>query len=312
MKRKHSETADATTAEQPSVEKATTPQEDSDDSEPTFPSLGLDPRLLQAIAKLGFAQPTPVQAKAIPLALEGKDILARAKTGSGKTAAYLLPVMQSILNKKDSDSPPSGPSALILVPTRELADQVFKMVEKLAAHCGKALRHVNLAQNVSEQVQQTLLATGPDIIIATPSRALAHINLSPQVIVTNLAHLVIDEADLVLSYGYEDDLQAVAKALPKGLQTFLASATLTDEVDTLKRLFCRNPVILRLMEGDGDEADKGGVTQYVVRYGRNRPVRSSLRLTFLQMCGGGEVLTIIRNLQAATHQGQVNSVCWRH
>ena len=126
----------------------------------TFASLGLDARLLQGIAKLGFAHPTAVQAKAVPLALEGKDILARAKTGSGKTAAYLLPVLQSILKRNDGgesggeDGGVKGPSALVLVPTRELADQVCKAVEKLSAYCGKMVRAVNLAQNVSEQVQQ--------------------------------------------------------------------------------------------------------------------------------------------------------------
>lgn len=125
------------------------------DHDTTFASLGLDTRLLQGIAKLGFSHPTAVQAKAIPLSLEGKDILARAKTGSGKTAAYLLPVLQSILRRKDGEGEEvKGPSALVLVPTRELADQVCKAVEKLAVYCGKAIRAVNIAQNVSEQVQQ--------------------------------------------------------------------------------------------------------------------------------------------------------------
>lgn len=101
-------------------------------------------------------------------------------------------------------------------------------------------------------------------MIATPSRALVHNNLSAHVLTSKVTHLVIDEADLVLSYGYEDDLQAVSKALPKGLQTFLMSATLTTEVETLKTLFCRNPAILRLEE-DAEE-DGGGVSQFCVKY----------------------------------------------
>lgn len=104
----------------------------------------------------------------------------------------------------------------------------------------------------------------PDIVIATPSRALVHSNLSAHVLTSKVTHLVIDEADLVLSYGYEDDLQAVAKALPKGLQTFLMSATLTAEVETLKALFCRNPVILRLEENEAEDGE--GVSQFVVKY----------------------------------------------
>ncbi|KAI5843219.1 ATP-dependent RNA helicase dbp9 [Tricharina praecox] len=235
-----------------------------EDAETTFASLGLDARLLQGVATLGFANPTLVQAKAIPLALEGKDILARAKTGSGKTAAYLLPILHSILKTKEESPNEKATRAFILVPTKELAEQVLKMTEKLAQFCGKAVRAVNIAQNVSEQVQRSLLAENPDIVISTPSRALLHINLSGQALVANVSQMVIDEADLVLSYGYDDDLQAIAKALPKGLQTFLMSATLTKEVETLKSLFCRSPVILRLHE-DEEDVEGEGVSQYVVK-----------------------------------------------
>ncbi|KAA8913263.1 P-loop containing nucleoside triphosphate hydrolase protein [Sphaerosporella brunnea] len=234
------------------------------DAETSFSSLGLDPRLLQGVAKLGFANPTLVQAKAIPLALEGKDILARAKTGSGKTAAYLLPVLQSVLKAKEASPNEKATRAFILVPTKELAEQVSKMTEKLAAFCGKAVRAVNIAQNVSEQVQRSMLAESPDIVIATPARALLHINLLGQALVEKVAHLVIDEADLVLSYGYDDDLQRISKALPRGLQTFLMSATLTKEVETLKTLFCRSPVILRLHEGEVEEEGED-ISQFVVK-----------------------------------------------
>jgi len=139
------------------------------------------------------------------------------------------------------------------------------MAEKLAQFCGKSVRAVNIAQNVSEQVQRSLLAESPDIVVATPSRALLHINLSGQTMVAKVAQMVIDEADLVLSYGYDDDLKAIAKALPKGLQTFLMSATLTKEVETLKALFCRSPVILRLHEDEKSVEDEG-ISQYVVKY----------------------------------------------
>ncbi|KAF8242432.1 DEAD-domain-containing protein, partial [Wilcoxina mikolae CBS 423.85] len=257
MKRKHNSEDDNAVTD---VATTTT----DTDTNTSFSSLGLDARLLQGIAKLGFANPTLVQAKAIPLALEGKDILARAKTGSGKTAAYLLPVLQGILKAKETSPNEKATRAFILVPTKELAEQVLKMTEKLAIFCGKAVRAVNIAQNVSEQVQRSLLAENPDIVVATPSKALLHINLSGQPLVEKVSHLVIDEADLVLSYGYDDDLQGIAKALPKGLQTFLMSATLTQEVETLKKLFCRNPAILRLQEADGEEEGEG-VSQYVVK-----------------------------------------------
>jgi ATP-dependent RNA helicase DDX56/DBP9 len=147
------------------------------------------------------------------------------------------------------------------VPTRELAEQVYKVVDTLSAFCAKDVRAINLTQRVSEAVQRSLLADSPDIVIATPARAAANLDTST-VTLENLSHLVIDEADLVLSYGYDNDLQNVAKLMPKGVQTMLMSATLTTEVDTLKGLFCRNPVVLELEEVE-DEGE--GVSQYVVK-----------------------------------------------
>lgn len=135
-------------------------------------------------------------------------------------------------------------------------------METLSAFCAKDVRAVNLTQRVSEAVQRSLLADSPDIVIATPARAAANLDTST-VSLENLSHLVIDEADLVLSYGYDNDLQNVAKLMPKGVQTMLMSATLTTEVDTLKGLFCRNPVVLELEEAE-DEGE--GVSQYVVKY----------------------------------------------
>ncbi|PMD40848.1 DEAD-domain-containing protein [Hyaloscypha variabilis F] len=236
------------------------PEVEVQKEENTFASLGLETRLLQGITKQNFKTPTPVQSKAIPLALEGRDILARAKTGSGKTAAYLLPILHSILKQKQTNSTPRT-SALILVPTRELAEQVYKAVETFSAYCAKDVRAVNLTQKVSDAVLRSLLADSPDIVIATPARASVNLN-SSTLSLDNLAHLVIDEADLVLSYGYDNDLQNVAKTMPKGVQTILMSATLTSEVETLKGLFCRNPVVLELDEG---ESDGEGVSQYVMK-----------------------------------------------
>ncbi|KAH7348806.1 ATP-dependent RNA helicase-like protein dbp9 [Rhexocercosporidium sp. MPI-PUGE-AT-0058] len=226
----------------------------------SFAGLGLDSRLLQGITKQNFQTPTLVQSKAIPLALEGRDILARAKTGSGKTAAYLLPILHAILKRKQA-STAQCTSALILVPTRELADQVFKVVESFSAFCTKDIRAVNLTQKVSDAVQRSLLADSPDIVITTPARASVNLNTAAFSL-DNLAHLVIDEADLVLSYGYDEDLQNVAKIMPKGVQTILMSATLTSEVETLKGLFCRDPVVLKLEEA---EAEGEGVSQFVVK-----------------------------------------------
>ncbi|KAG9246726.1 P-loop containing nucleoside triphosphate hydrolase protein [Calycina marina] len=228
--------------------------------EASFSDLGLDSRLLQGILKQNFHTPTPVQSKAIPLALEGRDVLARAKTGSGKTLAYLLPVLDSILKSKQT-STTRYTVALILVPTRELAEQVTKHVETCAAFCAKDIRAVNLTQKVSEAVQRSLLADSPDIVITTPARAASNLD-SSALSLEKLTHLVIDEADLVMSYDGEEFLQQVSKGVPKGVQTILMSATLTSEVETVKGLFCRNPAILKLDEA---ESEGEGVSQYVVK-----------------------------------------------
>lgn len=252
-----------------------------DNNEATFGDLGLDPRLLQAISHQGFKKPTLVQSKTIPLALDGTDILAKAKTGSGKTAAYVLPILQSILKRKqvsfatgrlelsegkkllteNKTSSESYTAALVLVPTRELADQVAKAVELFSAFCTKEIQVVKLSDKVSDAVQRSLLSASPDIVVSTPARVWHHIKNSGFSL-ENLKQLVLDEADLVLSYGYDEDLQSIATSLPKGVQNILTSATLTAEVDTLKKLFCQNATFLDLAEPD---AEGEGVSQYVVK-----------------------------------------------
>ena len=130
-----------------------------------------------------------------------------------------------------------------------------------SAYCAKDIRTVNLTQKVPDAVQRTLLAECPDIVVATPARAAQNLNHA-SLSVENLTHLVVDEADLILSYGYDEDLQSIARAVPKGVQTFLMSATLTTETTTLKGLFCRDPAILDFQDAANDE---GGVNQYVVK-----------------------------------------------
>lgn len=120
---------------------------------------------------------------------------------------------------------------------------------------------MNLTPKISDAVQRSLLAESPDIVIATPARVSSNLT-SAALSLEHLRHLVVDEADLVLSYGYDEDLQRVAQSIPQGVQAFLMSATLSSDVDMLKGLFCRDPVILKLEEGDNDG---GGVTQYIVR-----------------------------------------------
>jgi ATP-dependent RNA helicase DDX56/DBP9 len=267
----------------PSPEAKATEEQDAD-----FETLNLDSRLRQALIKEKFTKPTPVQAKAIPLALEGKDILARAKTGSGKTAAYVLPVLQAIIQQKSADPSLKATTGLILVPTRELAEQVQKVVISFTQFCGKDIRSVNLTQKVSDAVQRTMLADFPDLIVSTPTRVLANVNNSA-LSLEKLTYLVIDEADLVLSYGYDEDINALAKAIPRGVQTFLMSATLTSEVDTLKSLFCRNPVVLKLE----DKEEKGaGVSQFVVKCAEDEKFLLTYVIFKLQLVKGKVIIFV--------------------
>ncbi|KAF7352542.1 ATP-dependent RNA helicase dbp9 [Mycena venus] len=218
------------------------------DSKATFASLShvLDTRILRALADMGFARPTLVQAKAIPLALESRDILARARTGSGKTAAYCVPVVQKNFERQKYAS--QATRALILVPTRELSEQVSSYLKGLIAYC---------------EEEGTLLSDKPDIVIATPSRALALMQ-SKALIVSSLESLVIDEADLILSYGHDEDVRQIFSGafLPKVYQSFLMSATMTEDVEMLKGLTLRNPAILKLEETEDEAAN---LSQYAVR-----------------------------------------------
>lgn len=228
----------------------------------SWDDLSLDKRLLQALAQQSWHAPTPVQAKAIPVALGGQDLLARSKTGSGKSAAFLLPVLEAILKRKSQEGGKEAcTTALVLVPTRELAEQIHKTVETLTSFCAKDVQAVKLTDKVTPNVQRAMLTAKPDIVISTPARAWENVS-NGALPLDKLTHLVLDEADLVLSYGYEEDLQNVARELPKGVQTILMSATLTAEVDTVKGLFCRNPALLDI---DEPEAEGEGVTQYVVK-----------------------------------------------
>lgn len=252
---------------------------------PSFASFRLDSRLLKAISKQ-FEKPTLVQAAAIPLALNGRDIVARAKTGSGKTLAYVIPIINQILTKTVrrtfvpanlQNGGEKCPFALVLVPTKELAEQVAQTLNQMTTYCDKVVKVVNIASG-SEQVQKyivplpllanrfrTLLSQSPEIIVSTPSRLLYHVTGS-KLSLKSLHSLVMDEADLILSYGHESDLQQLTSLIPKSVQTYLMSATLTEEISALKQAMCRNPAILKLEDA---ERDTDTLTQYYVECGED-------------------------------------------
>ncbi|XP_051269086.1 probable ATP-dependent RNA helicase DDX56 [Dicentrarchus labrax] len=227
-----------------------------------FHEMGLDDRLLKAVADLGWSQPTLIQEKAVPLALEGKDILARARTGSGKTAAYAVPVIQRILASKQSVRE-QDVRALILVPTKELGQQVQTMIRQLTAYCSRDVRVADISGKADLSAQRPILMEKPDVVVGTPSRVLAHLGAQNLVLHSSLETLVVDEADLLFSFGFEADLKNLLCHLPKIYQSFLMSATLTEDVQALKELLLHNPVILKLQ--GSQLPDSSQLQQYSIK-----------------------------------------------
>jgi ATP-dependent RNA helicase RhlE len=201
-----------------------------------FTDFALRPQLLQAVTELGYVDPTPIQKRAIPLVLEGRDLMAVAQTGTGKTAAFALPLLERLML-----SPPlqRRPRALILVPTRELATQVSDDFRTLAGHL--PLRGVLIFGGVSPRPQIDALASGVDIIVATPGRLLDHLQ-TRAVDLSHIDMLVLDEADRMLDMGFIRPIRRLIAALPAKRQTLMFSATFSDEIRSLAKSLLRDPV----------------------------------------------------------------------
>ncbi|KAL1122839.1 hypothetical protein AAG570_003165 [Ranatra chinensis] len=210
--------------------------------------MDLDERLLKSIAKLGWVEPTLIQERAIPLLLDGKDVLMRARTGSGKTGAFAIPFIQKILTINEQ-SDERNIRALILAPSRELCHQLFTNFMQLSPKSVDSIRVVDISPQLDVSAQRPLLQNMPDIVVATPARAVLHLKAGT-LSLKSLKFLVIDEADLVFSFGHEENIKEVIKYLPRIYQAALASATLSDDVISLKKLFLHNTVTLRLQEPD--------------------------------------------------------------
>mmetsp|Transcript_21210 Transcript_21210/g.63839 ORF Transcript_21210/g.63839 Transcript_21210/m.63839 type:complete len:639 (-) Transcript_21210:2475-4391(-) len=223
----------------------------------TFEATGLDPRLLRALAKRGLTAPTPVQAAAIPKALEGKDVVARARTGSGKTLAYLLPALQALLTGNRGRA---GWQALVLVPTRELCEQVREEAAAVAAHCGGDITATSLAAEGSAAAQRQALPTAGQLVVATPGRIAKAVKEGALAARTlaGLSVMVLDEADLLLSFGHEADLQIIAPLVPRSCQVLLMSATTSPALERLQALVLHSPVRLDLLALPHDASGGGG------------------------------------------------------
>jgi ATP-dependent RNA helicase RhlE len=230
----------------------------------SFTSFGLHPDLLRGIEDLGFVKPTPIQTDAIPPGLEGRDVLACAMTGSGKTAAFLLPIMQKLLDK-----PRGTTRVLVLAPTRELAAQILESFEGLAKHT--PLTGAAVFGGVAMGPQEKAFRRGVDVLVATPGRLLDHFQY-PYAQLGGIEYLVLDEADRMLDMGFLPDIRRVLKHIPKPQQTFFFSATLPPPIVVLSREMLRTPAALNI---ERTAAPATGVTQAVY------PVREDLKAWLL-------------------------------
>ena len=210
-----------------------------------FAELGLGPELLRSLTSLGYEEPTPIQEQAIPHRLEGKDLVGLAATGTGKTAAFSLPLLQRI----ETGTP--VPSALILVPTRELAVQVAQAVHRYGRELGVEVLPIYGGQSFQQQLK--VLKRGVDVVVATPGRALDHIRRGT-LRLGSLQVLILDEADEMLDMGFAEDLEAILAEVPDQRQTLLFSATMAPRIKAIASKHLKDPVEVRIgaAEAEGD------------------------------------------------------------
>ncbi len=214
-----------------------------------FAGLALRPELLQALTSLGYEEPTPIQREAIPPLLAGSDLLGQAATGTGKTAAFALPVLQRLAPAARD----AGPQALVLVPTRELAEQVSQAVHRYGRDLGVRVLPVYGGQPIGRQLQA--LARGVDVVVGTPGRVLDHINRET-LRLADIRTVVLDEADEMLDMGFAEDIEAILAETPDDRQTVLFSATMPPRIDAIARRHLREPVRIQMGR---DEAASGEI-----------------------------------------------------
>lgn len=233
-----------------------------------FTTFKLDRNLLKGLKELGFVRPTPIQADAIPPAMDGRDVLACASTGSGKTAAFLLPILNGLIER-----PRGTTRALVLTPTRELAAQIVEQLNGLAVHT--PVTAWAIIGGVGMGPQEHAFRSGMDVLVATPGRLLDHMR-APYAKLGGIEYLVLDEADRMLDMGFLPDIRRILKAIPAKRQTLFFSATIPGPIATLSSQMLRNPVTINL---DRTSAPAVGITQAL--YPVPQELKSALLLDLL-------------------------------
>jgi ATP-dependent RNA helicase RhlE len=238
----------------------------------SFESLGLPAALLRSLQELGYATPTPIQLKAIPAVHDGRDLLAAAQTGTGKTAAFALPLLQRLDEEHPNPRGSRAPRLLVLVPTRELAAQVGEAFQQYGSHLNQ--RTILVFGGVSARPQVEALRQGVDIVVATPGRLLDHIN-ERVIDVTKIRYLVLDEADRMLDMGFIRDIRRVLAALPVRRQNLLFSATFSEEIRGLAKGLLRDPLTVEVAARNAP-AELVEHRVHLVEQGEKRAVLSHL------------------------------------
>ena len=215
-----------------------------------FAQLQLAAPLARAVAEMGYESMTPIQAQAIPVVLQGRDVMGAAQTGTGKTAAFSLPLLQRMLkHESNSTSPARHPvRALVLLPTRELADQVAQAIKDYAKYT--LLRSAVVFGGIDMKPQTIELKKGVEILVATPGRLLDHIE-AKNAVLNQVEYVVLDEADRMLDIGFLPDLQRILSFLPKQRTTLLFSATFSPEIKRLASSYLQNPATIEVGGSNG-------------------------------------------------------------
>lgn len=252
----------------------------------SFGALKLHPDLLKGVKEQGFARPTPIQSDAIPPAMAGRDVLACAMTGSGKTVAFLLPILHHLITHQKR-----GTRALILTPTRELAAQILEELNGVAVHT--SITAAAIYGGVGTGPQEHAFRTGVNVLVATPGRLLDHLK-HPYAKLDHIEHLVLDEADRMLDMGFLPDIKRVLKHLPTKRQTLFFSATMPGPIAELTREMLRDPATINL---ERKAAPAVGITQAVYPVGQE--LKSALLLALLQRNLMNEALVFTRTKHRA-------------
>jgi ATP-dependent RNA helicase RhlE len=255
-----------------------------------FKELQLDPRLLTEVARMGYTETTPIQSRSIPLIMQGRDILGQAQTGTGKTAAFALPILNRLLR-----SPGGKIRALIIAPTRELAEQIHVSFGELGR--GTGIRSMTVYGGVAMGPQISRLRAGPDIVVACPGRLLDHMD-NGRIDLSGIEYLVLDEADRMLDMGFLRDIRSILKGLPKRRQTLLFSATLTPDIRRLASDFMHAPASVDI----GQSAPVETVSHAIYPVEQNK--KTTLLIKLLKRTDAGSVIVFTRTKHRAKKVGR--------